>query len=426
VSRAASAQHEVDRDTYLRFEGQRILEHRIVNTGVTRESVIRREVHQEIGSAFAVVHLQEDLTRLENLGLFSRVHVEVLERQTGIVLEYHITEMPWIVPYFSFRYNDENGWSIGPAVASLNLFGRGISLSGRALFGGTNTFEARLLWPWIAFDHLSLDLTVNNLVRQDEILDFEEHSREFTPWVGTYLGEHGRLAGTLSWFQMNADVSGRTLSASNRDNLVRLGMRLGWDSRDSWRDPRHGWQNQFELMQSGGWLGGQGDYLQATFDIRRFEPIGARQTLFLGGLTSLSTGTVGEDFPPYFIFRMGGANTIRGYDVKELGKRLYGKNQMIYTAEYLFNLVELRSYRLLRWSVSLGFQAALFADVGVAWNEDSQLTWKRFRSGYGGGLRMLIPGSEVIRFDLGVSEDGDVALHFGPWFRWTAQRNRLR
>jgi outer membrane protein assembly factor BamA len=420
------ALEETDLAALAPFAGRVVLEHRIVNPGVTQEIIILRELEQPVGAPFDPALLEADLVRLENLGLFSQVQVRVEERSDGIVLVYEITEMPWIVPYLSFRFNDENGWSIGPAMSSLNLFGRGLALSGRALFGGTTTFEARLRWPWIAYDHLSLDLTTNHLVRQDEILDFEESSWEFTPWVGHYLGEHGRIAGTLSWFQMNADEDGRTLSPSNRDNLVRLGARLGWDSRDSWRDPRHGWQNELELMQTGGWLGGEGDYLQATFDVRRFEPLGDRQTLFLGALTTLSSGSVGSEFPPYFIFRMGGANTIRGYDVKKLGKTLFGKNQMIYTAEYLFNLVELRPYRLFRWSVSLGFQAALFADLGVAWSEDSQLGWRRFKSGFGTGLRVLIPGSEVLRFDLGVSEDGDVALHIGPWFRWTAQRDRLR
>lgn len=411
---------------YMPYEGQTVVGRSIVNSGVTKEYVIFRELELQVDEAFSVQVLEADLLSLENLGLFSNVHVVVVEAEGGIFLEYHITEMPWIVPYLSFRYNEENGWSVGPALTSLNLAGRGIALSGRVLFGGTSTFEARLQWPWIAYDHLSLDMTANRLVRQDEILDFEEQSYELTPWVGHYLGRHGRIAGTVGWFQMNADKNGRTLSPTNQDNLVRTGFRLGWDSRDSWRNPRSGWQNELEVMKVGGWLGGDGSYTQTTVDIRRFQALGERQSFYLGALTTLSTGQLGQEFPSYFVYRMGGSNTIRGYDVKELGKKLFGKNQMIYTAEYHFNLLPLRPYKLWRWSVSIGFQAALFADLGVAWSNDSQFAWDRFKRGYGTGLRVLIPGSEALRFDLGVSEDGDLVFHFGPWFRWTAQRLRLR
>lgn len=44
----------------------------------------------------------------------------------------------------------------------------------------------------------------------------------------------------------------------------------------------------------------------------------------------------------------------------------------------------------------------------------------------GVGVRLLLPGSEAIRFDFALSEEGDLAFHFGSWFRWTAQRHRLR
>jgi outer membrane protein assembly factor BamA len=416
----------LDASRYTPYVDQTVVGRRVINPGVTREFIIVRELQQQVGAPFAIDVLQADLSRLENLGIFSLVHVAVLEVTGGIELEYHVTETPWIVPYFAFRYNDENGWSVGPALTSLNLAGRQVLLSGRVLVGGTTTFEARLLWPWIAYDHLSLDLTANHLVRQDEVLEFEEKSSEFTPWVGTYLGQRGRLAGTAGWFQMNADQDGRTLSPTNRDNLVRIGMRLGWDSRESWRDPRHGWQNEIEVMKVGGWLGGQGRYTQVTVDLRRFVALHERQSFFLGALTTLSSGVVGADYPGYLVYRMGGANTIRGYEIKELGKELFGKNQLITTAEYHFNLLPLRPYKLLRWSISVGVQAAVFADVGVAWSDDSHFAWNRFKSGFGTGLRLLVPGSEALRLDLGFSEDGTFALHFGPWFRWTAQRQRLR
>ena len=54
----------------------------------------------------------------------------------------------------------------------------------------------------------------------------------------------------------------------------------------------------------------------------------------LSGLVSLQSGELGTDVPGYLNYFMGGANSIRGYGVTDLGEELSGKNQMLGTAEY--------------------------------------------------------------------------------------------
>ena len=262
------------------------------------------------------------------------------------------------------------------------------------------------------------------LTRRDEIREFEETSWELMPWVGTYLGRHGRLQGTFGWFQMNSDKDGITLTPNNRDDLFRLGLRLGYDSRDSWRAPHRGWKNELEMLRTGGFLGGDGDFWSFTADIQRYQPLG-KQTLALVLLTSLQSGDVGTDTPRYMQYTLGGANSIRGYDFKELGQVLYGKNQLIGTLEYQHTLIPLRSLRLFRWSFSVGMQAAAFADIGTAWDQSEQFAARRFRAGYGLGLRFIVPSTEMVRLDVGFSEAG-TEFHFGTWSKFTAQRLRLR
>ena len=393
---------------------------------VTKDYVVRREIHTAVGEPLVLDTVADDLQRLENLSVFAQVRVEGRADGEGVRITLRIREMPPVIPFVGMAYTEENGFSVGPGVSALNLAGRQISLSGRAYFGGTTQYWARLTWPWISGNHFSSGMYFANIDRHDELESFQEHSKEFSPRVGTYLGTHGRLNGMFTLFQMRSDVSGKTLSPDNEDLLVRLGASVGWDTRDSWRYPRHGWRNEIEMWRTGGGLGGDGDFWTLNVDLRRWQPTAPKQRLMVTGLLTLQSGIVGQDLPVYLQYHMGGANSIRGYSISELGQTIYGKDQLIGTAEYSFNLKRLRRYDVFKWSLRLGLDFALLADVGTAWDEPRQFSMNRTRAGVGAGLRLLVPGSEMTRFDIGWSPDQGFHFHFASGSKPTAQRNRLR
>jgi hypothetical protein len=103
--------------------------------------------------------------------------------------------------------------------------------------------------------------------------------------------------------------------------------------------------------------------------------------------------------PSYMNYFVGGANTIRGYAVTDLGGELSGKNQLLGTAEYSLTLVPLRRWDIWKISLQPGAEVAVFADAGMAWTESRELAIGRARGGLGGGLRLLVPGSEMVRLD---------------------------
>ena len=122
---------------------------------------------------------------------------------------------------------------------------------------------------------------------------------------------------------------------------------------------------------------------------------------------------------------MGGANSIRGYGVTDLGEPLSGKNQMLGTAEYSFTVIPLRRWDLWKISLRLGAELAVFADAGIALTESRDLAMRRARGGLGSGLRLLVPGSEMVRLDVGWSPDHGFHFHFANWTKPKAQRARL-
>jgi outer membrane protein assembly factor BamA len=123
---------------------------------------------------------------------------------------------------------------------------------------------------------------------------------------------------------------------------------------------------------------------------------------------------------------VGGANSIRGYGVDDLGDELSGKNQLLGTAEYSLTLIPLRRWDIWKIALRMGLEVAVFADVGIAWTEAADFTTRRTRGGVGGGLRLLVPGSEMVRLDVGWSPDSGFQFHFANGTKPKAQRARLR
>ena len=104
-----------------------------------------------------------------------------------------------------------------------------------------------------------------------------------------------------------------------------------------------------------------------------------------------------------------------------------GKNQLLLTTEYQIPLVDLREYRFFdKIAFSLGLKLALFADQGVAWSEGDDFGANRSRSGVGAGLRLLMPGIDVLRLDFAYGEGGEWMFHLAGRPKMVSQRGRVR
>jgi outer membrane protein insertion porin family len=416
----------VDEALFEPFEGQTIAEITISGNDLTKDHIVTREFELGPGNVFSLEALRADVRRLYNLGIFTSVTVTPYETEGGLGLQYTLREFPGLIPYITASYSELNGWSVGPAVSATNLFGRNIDVSAFMLFGGRRAYSLKVGAPWIADERVSLDVVARRITRDNDYYGFEETSDEFTPSIGRPLGENGRARLMLSYFGVESNEDGHTLSGDNRDNMFRVGTAVGYDSRDDYRNPHEGWQLDLQVMKTGGALGGDGNFWTTAGDVRRYQPLGERHTLAVGALTTLQTGTVGEDIPEYMQFNLGGVNSIRGHRPDGLAMTLYGKNQLLTTVEYRFLASDIREYEVFGWPVGVGLQLALFGDAGVAWNDDSDFSWGRKETGYGVGVRLLVPVVDMIRMDVGFNSDGEATFHFAIDQKFEAQRKRLR
>ena len=405
------------------WEGRTVAEVTWSGNSITKDFLFARAIRTTPDQPFATATAIADVIRLEELGVFSSILIVVEEAEDGggIGVEYRVKEMPWIIPYLAFRYTEQNGWSVGPAVSSVNLFGRAIYLAGRVLVGGTTTFEALFKSPGLT-ETTRLDARAARLERLDDLNGFEENSAELLPWLTWSPTSRTRIGGMMGFFIMEPDRDGFTLSGEDRDVLYNIGVRFAWDSRDSFRFPNTGWYHELELFRTGG----DADTWRANLDLRRHQRLTRDHLLKLGALTTVQIGELGVDVPVYSRYFLGGANSIRGYDIDKLGPELNGKNQMLLVAEYEWEFLPRREMRIANWTFSVGARLAAFGDAGIAWSATDEFRSTRFKEGGGIGLRLLVPGSNVIRFDFAVGESGKVFFHFSSWPRLDRQRDRLR
>ncbi|MCP4292991.1 MAG: BamA/TamA family outer membrane protein [bacterium] len=404
------------------FRGQMIVEIRLAGNHVTKDWVIAREVWSAEGTVVDPEVIEEDITRLENLAIFGEVIVTPVVVEGGVTLNYSFTEMPWIIPYPAMTYTEENGFSVGVGVASPNFAGRDIMLSGAAVFGGATTYKISASNPWITGNHVSAGVLAFHQTRRNELLEFDQTSDMVNLNTGKYIGENGRLKIYGGYYGVGSDQPNITLDSDNFDELWFGAISLGYDGRDSWRSPHEGWHNESSLL----YIGGDANTWTWGFDVRRYQPMGERHTIATGPFLGLQSGTVGEDVPYYLQYFIGGANSVRGYELEDLGKEIFGKNQFLYTLEYRFLAIPTRPVKIFKWTFSLGLELAAFGDVGVAWSDPHDFNTDRSRSGGGVGVRLLVPGLDSLRFDVARSEDGNTVFNFGLRAIFDERKKRVR
>jgi outer membrane translocation and assembly module TamA len=94
--------------------------------------------------------------------------------------------------------------------------------------------------------------------------------------------------------------------------------------------------------------------------------------------------------------------------------------------EYQYVLIPMHEHFIGKWSYSAGIEAAAFVDWGIAWNGSDEFEPSRSRTGFGVGLRWLLPAINEIRTDVAIGEDGKVYFHLGVGEKFNAQRLRVR
>lgn len=380
----------------------------------TRKEVVLREMRNRVGQPFSCNSWTAEQTRLEDLDIFADVRLRISPKDPAsasgkdseVVLTYVFRELPPYIPFVAVSKTDQDGLSLGPALASLNFLGQGIRAEFITRFGGTTEFQASLSSSRLWDLPVKYDLAVLRVDSYNNFEAFHEDSWRAKLDLAQGLGDAGLpepayilYAGELFWMRSGArQGSGDSgiLLHEKGDFIPRLGAGFMWDGRDRRHNPRRGLYQEVRLTQNGGFLGGPADFREWLSDTRAYLPLHPRHTLALSGLYQFRDGITGESFGRYDRFHVGGVNTLRGYS----NDAFRGKSEFVLTAEHRMDWIRKRTLRLWRWSGYYGLQGILGWEAASLWDHNALLERDFHGAGFV-GLHLLVAGADRIRFEAG-------------------------
>lgn len=400
------------------MQGDTIVSIALTGLRHTREGVVRRQLQHHVGQPFACPTWEKESARLSDLDVFANIDLQAQRDSGGLALIYRFQELPPYVPYASLAKTDQDGFSAGPAVAALNLFGTGAHMELASRFGGTTEIYGSLVGIEVGTWPLEYDVLLSHVDSWNHLQSFHENSWRFKVDAKQPLGGHWKGVFTGEFMTLSADSPGVTLTGGS-DELPRLGAGLAWDARDRRHLPRLGVYAEARVAQTGGWLGGAADNTEFLTDLRGYLPLGRRNVLVASWLNRWRIGEVGS----YDLYRAGGANSLRGFPH---GTGV-GKSESIAFLEDRFTLMAHRSLPLWHWAIPLGLEAIaggeILFDGGLGERGLSQRTYASIYL----GLHLLTGGLDRIRLEGGSNiSSWDPNFDTGFFDKADAQRFRTR
>ena len=216
----------------------------------TKDYIVEREILHPLGELDSLI-LKEDINRLYNLGIFSKVDIYV-ENQIYYV---DLVESFSIVPIINASYDevkDEFTYILG--IADINFMGRKQSFFAGTTFGGEKIYFLGLENPWIFGDHVSLRTEIMNRKTQNIFYGFEFNERINSIDLGFYRGLRNKFKFGLSSYQntivedsIEDEQKQFVLSKKLQHKYIRSNFSYKYDTRDIYIDPTRGFLFQVQI-----------------------------------------------------------------------------------------------------------------------------------------------------------------------------------
>lgn len=177
-----------------------------------------------------------------------------------------------------------------------------------------------------------------------------------------------------------------------------------WIKRDvdNLLDPTRGYVLEFQLGGGAAIALAEQDFIRLYSRFARYQPVGERDVFIVRGEAGATLANSREGIPQDFLFRTGGAQSVRGYAYQSLGVK---EGRAVVGGRYLGTA----SAEYVRW-FEPQWGAAMFVDVGDAADTRDQF---KLRTGYGVGARWRSPAGPLAVDLAWGQEDRKLRLHFG-------------
>lgn len=409
----------------------------MVTDGRTRDDFLLDQLTVKPGEVFRVEQAQADLRQLYSLGLFEQAQIALADggnNTIDVIYELHEASARGVNVgggyskdsgvFGSVSYNDRNVGGIGQ-----NL-GLDLQIGTRDMQFNTEFSRAyRVTNP----DQLGYSITtfrqrgVSGNFDREVYLENGDRPREgrfgggiavegaIDEWDTSVGVNYRRVSirdaeGNLA----PVDQYGNALSTSESgiDDLYTVRAQLSNDQRDNPVNPTSGSvvslsSEQSIPLGSGNILMNQINASYSTYQATHILDKDNPEVLAF----NVQGGTTIGDLPPYEVFLLGGANTVRGFGSGDLAA---GRSYVLASAEYRVPLFDspVSGVVFADFASDLGSTRALVGEDGEAADTKPGTGF-----GYGAGVRVNSPIG-ILRADFGITSTGDSRLQFGVGHRF--------
>ena len=387
----------------------------IIGNQYTKDHIILREIQHPIPGDFNQNVVQEDRDRIYNLGLFSTVDISEKDSLYTIT----VVETFRFIPFPLIDYDEGKGLSYGGGVAYKNFRGLNEKLFFGMIFGQERTWFLDFRDPWIAGDHISINLGIYDFFSDGKVYAYEYQEKGGYAGIGFYRGDRNKYDLKMGVETISLNSVGVTL-----DDRWALGtyffdyhyfytvLNYQYDTRDVFVDPTKGQHLILHLKPRIG-LENTHNYYQFNFDHTYYYQISQDfRNPVLSIKSSLFTQKL-EHIPPFSYVYIGGEDYVRGYspipweNPDPIRNRIEGVHAFYESIQLQHTLFPRVDYG----GIELGIDVVYFFDVGVSSKNLNSIDLKNGIVGYGFGLRFFASGAGVIGIDIGFNPYGTYFIH---------------
>ncbi len=374
----------------------------------TRDKVIRREMKLDEGDLYSATKLKESRRRVNNLGFFEEVNVSTARGsdEAHMDVNVEVKERPTGTFSLGFGYSSVDGVIGQGSISQENFLGRALKLNLSGAFGSrSTTYQIGLLDPYFLDKNLSLGFDLYKTER--EWSDFTKKTTGGDIKLGFPVGEYNRAFFIYRYeekeiLDIDDNASLFIREQEGTSTLSSIYSSLTRNTTDYRLDPSSGYVAEGSIEFAG--LGGSEKFSKYILDYRHFFPFKWGTVFSAHGQLGYVQRIGGEDIPIDERFFLGGINTLRGFNSREVGPRVKrtsqqvnpntgvietvliddfefigGTKEAIFNLEYTFPLVK-----------EMGVKGLVFFDAGNAWSEDQEY-FSEMRYSVGTGIRWFSP-----------------------------------
>ncbi|MFP4070810.1 MAG: outer membrane protein assembly factor BamA [Desulfovibrionales bacterium] len=393
--------------TYVMRKEHRVYIRRVLIEGntKTRDNIIRRELRLGDGDLFGGYKLSRSNQRLTKLDYFESVNIETVPTQspTEMDLRVSVKEKPTGMLSLAAGFSTLESFFVSAKIQERNLFGKGYNLGVQGTIGGTTTNYTISFWnPQLYDSNLGIGTTL--YLTEQDYDEYDKDSFGGSLRFAYPLGEYTKLLWSyrLEQYELSnieeeatdriRDFEGTNLASSVKTSVTR-------DTTNRVFNPSRGSINTLSVEYAGGLIGGDDNFVKYLADSSVYYPLFWKAVFHWHGHAGFVHDNTGDDLiPPFERFHLGGINSIRGYEareispVDELGEKFGGNKAFFTNFEMLFPLSE-----------DLGLVGLAFFDAGDTWDEGEEVSLDLYKS-VGVGIRWYSPLGPL-RFEYGYPLD---------------------